>query len=608
MMISERIQAAIHATEVGGGARFLRMIAVMVAVFGLAFFYDVRAYRNFTSPEAMDAAQVARNLAEGHGYSTDFIRPFSLYLVQKHNRAAHPEQVLATNMTDFAQIATPHPDLANAPLYPTLLAGLFKCVPPTPDVQVARKFFWEGGHFARYPPEFFIALLNQLLLCGVVALTYLVARKLFDGLVAWLAAALVLGSDLLWRFSVSGLSTLLLLVIFLGLVWCLMKIEELARAELPDTRRLFVPAVAAGLLLGLGMLTRYSFGWLVVPTVLFLTLFGGARRTGLAVAAGLMFAAVVFPWIARNLAVSGTFFGTAGYAVVDSSSFFQGTRLMQATNPGADLVGANFHWIKLVSAKLINNLHAILPGELLWLGGGWLGVLFLAGLLLGLRNVAARRLRYFTMMCLGVFIVVEALGRTQLAAAAPELSTENLLVLLTPLAVIFGLAFFLTLLDQMNVPAPPVRWGVMALVVLLGYQPLIGTLLPKTNPSAYPPYYPPEIQKISGWMKPDELLMSDMPWAVAWYGHRQCVWTTINAQYEFFALNDNLIKPVHGLYLTLGTLDSKLFTECLQGGQDSWGTFVLKTVTTRSPPPKFPLTAAPYGLISGIFLSDHERW
>ena len=64
---------------------------------GLVVLYDVRAYRNFSSPEAMDAAQVARNLAEGHGYATDFIRPFSVYLVQKHNRATHPAKIQTTN-------------------------------------------------------------------------------------------------------------------------------------------------------------------------------------------------------------------------------------------------------------------------------------------------------------------------------------------------------------------------------------------------------------------------------------------------------------------------------------------------------------------------------
>lgn len=602
MLMAERIQWLIHKLEVGG-ARRLNYLVLTLAVVSLAVWYDTHCYRNFATPEAMDAAQVARNLSEGNGFTTEFIRPFSVYLVQKHNRALHPDQTLSTNM-DFAQIQGRHPDLANAPLYPLVLAGLWKLHTPDWKVQMHKPFWSEGGRFMRYAPEFFFAIFNQMLLLVVVLLTFLVARKIFDAPAAWLAALLVLGSDGLWKFSVSGLPTLLLLVIFLGLVWCLATFEALDRGENTDLRRLFILAVSAGLLAGLGMLTRYSFGWVILPVIIYFILFGGTRRTGLAVAAFLAFAVVVSPWIVRNLVVSGTFFGTAGYAVVEGTFAFPGTRLMQSLNP--DLTSA--YWVMPYLVKLQSNLRYILQDDMLRLGGGWMGILFLAGLLLGLRNVMARRLRYFTMMCLGVFILVSALGRTQLSFISPELNTENPLVLLTPLVVIFGVAFFLTLLNQMDVPSVHVRYGVIGLVVVLACQQFIMTLLPpKTSPGAYPPYYPPEIQKIGGWMRPDELVMSDIPWAVAWYGDRPCLWTTINSQYEFFQFNDN-VKHVSALYLTLNTLNAKLFTECLQGGVDSWGNFVLKTVAANQIPPQFPLKAAPYGLLSGLFLTDRQRW
>ena len=604
MMIADRIQTLIHATEVGGGSRWLKYISLAVVLVALVGFYDLRAYRNFYSPEAMDVAQVARNVAEGRGYTTEFIRPFSLYLVQKHNRAGHPGEILSTNAMDFAQINRPHPDLANAPVYPTVLAGLMKVWTPDWKVQLHKPFWSEGGRFLRYKAEFRIAIFNQILLLAVVALTFLLAKKLFDGPAAWLAALLTLGSDLLWKFSVSGLSTLLVLVIFLGLIWLLVKVEELGRAELLDPRRLFILAITIGLLTGLGMLTRYSFGWLIVPVVVFLTLFGGARRTGLAVAALLTFAVVVSPWIARNLAVSGTFFGTAGYAVVEGTFVFPGTNLMQSLNPNFNSVYGMMPYVR----KFAENTRYILQNGLLQANGVWVGALFFAGLLLGLRNLAARRLRYFTMMCLGVFIIAEALGRTQLSIITPEMNSENLLALLTPLVAIFGVAFFLTLLNQMNVPTPQVRYGVIALLAVIACQPLIGALVSKVSPVAYPPYYPPEIQKIAGWMRPDELTISDVPWAVAWYGDRQCAWTTINSQYEFIALND-FIKPVNALYLTLYTLDGKLLSECVQGGVGNWNNFAYKTVAYNQLQKDFPLVNSPLeSLNSGLFLSDRKRW
>ena len=114
MMIAERIQTLIHKLEVDGGARRLNYLALTLAVVALAVWYDTHNYRNFSSPEAMDAAQVARNLAEGKGFTTEFIRPFSVYLFQKHNRAvASGRKPLSTNAADFAQIEGRHPDLAN---------------------------------------------------------------------------------------------------------------------------------------------------------------------------------------------------------------------------------------------------------------------------------------------------------------------------------------------------------------------------------------------------------------------------------------------------------------------------------------------------------------
>jgi hypothetical protein len=345
----------------------------------------------------------------------------------------------------------------------------------------------------------------------------------------------------------------------------------------------------------------------MVPVVIYLATFGGLRRTGLALASVLAFAATVAPWLARNLAVSGTLFGTAGYAVMEGTGAFPGTKLMQSLNP--NLEDANYFLTTIYPVKFLQNLRSIYQGEFFQLGGGLICVLFLAGLLLGLRNNMARRLRYFTMLCLGVFILVSALGRTQWTLISPEMNTENPLVLLTPLVAIFGVAFFLTLLNQMNLPSFQARLSVVGLVAVLLCQPMIMSLLPpRTSPIAYPPYYPPEIQKIGGWIQPEELVMSDIPWAVAWYGDRQCTWTTLNAQYEFIALND-FIKPVNALYLTLYTLDGKLFTECIQGGVGNWSNFAYKTVAFNQLPSNFPLVNFPLeSLSSGLFLSDRQRW
>jgi hypothetical protein len=605
MPLRELIQKLIHMSEVGAGSRYLRLLVLGLAVVGLALVYNLRAYRNLATQEAMDSAQLARNIADGKGYTTLFIRPFSLYLVQSHNQAKYAAAPATTNL-DFAQIKfNLHPDLANPPVYPVVLAGLMTVRSFRYPVELMKPFWSDNSHFWRYQPDFQIAVFNEVLLLVVVGLTFFLARKLFDVNVAWLAALLTIGCELLWQFSISGLSTLLLMVIFLGLTWCVLRIEEMVCEPQPRPNWLLGLALASGVLTGVGALTRYAFGWTIIPVALFLFFFSGQRRVLHTLAALGAFVVVLIPWVIRNYAVSGTPFGTAGFAIVEGTGLFPRFQLERSVHP--DLTHAL--WLKLYVTKLLGNAHDILVNDLPRLGGSWVSILFLAGLLLGFRGMAVRRMRYFLLMCLGTFIVVQALGQTQLSNESPGVNSEDLLVLLVPLVFCYGVSFFFTFLEQMKLPVLQLRYAVIAVFAVLSCLPMIFTLLsPKASPVVYPPYYPPDIQNTAGWMKENELMMSDVPWAVAWYGRHQCVWLTLNAQDDFFAINDYL-KPVQALYLTPGTMDGKFVSELLRSGEHSWGSFIALGVLQNQIPQGFPLRNAPTGFLPDrLFLTDRERW
>ena len=604
MPLLEIIQFVIHKLETGAGARFFRVTAVLLTILALFMRYDFHAYRNLATPEGMDAAQLARNISEGKGYTTLFIRLLSLYLVQKHNEAGPPLAITNANF-DFAQIKTAHPDLANPPVYPVLLAGLMKILPFHYAVDLKRPIWSDNGSFSRYQPDFLIAVFNQILLLAAVALTFFLARKLFDAGVARLSAVLMFGCGLLWRFSTSGLSTMLLLVIFLGLAWCLVKFEEFTREPQPRSGRLLGLALAAGGLAGAGALTRYAFGWTMIPVVAFLLLFSGQRKVPHALAALGAFALVLTPWVVRNFAVSGTPFGTAGIAVMEGTFLYPQFQLERSIHPSF----LHALWMTPYLHKFAANISGILTNDLTRFGGSWATLLFWAGMLLSFRSVAVRRLRYFLLMCIGTFTVVQALGQTQLSVESPEVNSENLLVLLAPLAFIYGVSLFLTLLEQMELPAPQLRYPIIGSFAVLSCLPMILALLPpKTWPVAYPPYYPPDIQQTAGWMKENELTMSDVPWAVAWYGRRQCVWLTLNPQDDFDAVN-YWIKPVQALYLTPETMDSRFISDWGRASDKSWGSFVVQVVTQSQIPPGFPLRIAPKGYLpERLFLTDRERW
>jgi len=603
------LQELIHYIEVGAGKRYLGFLIPCVLVLALAVLYDFRAWKNLSAPEAMDAAQLARNIADGKGYTTQFIRPLSIYLVQAENQGKANVPSF-DGLPDYARIKTAHPDLANPPVYPLVLAGLMKIAPFHYGVNLKSIFWANNGLFFRYQPDFLITIFNELIFLAMALAAYFIAAKLFDAGVARLALILMLGCELLWRFSTSGLSTMLLMVIFLALFWCIMKIEEEARDEahgaVADPTRILSWSVFAGLLTGVGALTRYSFGWTILPVTLFLILFSGPKKLLNAGAALAAFAMALGPWIARNVAISDTPFGTAGYAIFGGTDISPHLPLERSLHPS--LIEAL--WPALYWHKFAANALPLFQTELLKIGGTWPSLLFFAGLMLAFNRSGPRRMRYFLLMCLATFIVVQALGRTWISDNSPEINSENLLVLTAPLVIIFGAAFFSILLDQMKFPIRELRYVVIGVFILLSCLPLLSALWFRTSPVSFPPYYPPDIERAAGWMKENELTMSDVPWAMAWYGNRQCVWLTDDAQDSFFEINDYL-KPISGLYLTMDTLNGRLLTDGFRSGKNSWGNFVVNALAKSQIPPGFPLRHAPSGsaaIESGMFLTDLDRW
>src|SRR5688572_7642169 len=133
------LQDVIHKLTEGSGSRLVTLALVLFGMLGLAVWYDVAAFKNLSTIEGMDSAQLARNISEGKGFTTQFVRPFSMHLLQRH-RADRD-----------ALLAAEHPDLANAPLYPLLLAGALKVMPfAHPDATQDRKF-------SMYAPDLWIA-------------------------------------------------------------------------------------------------------------------------------------------------------------------------------------------------------------------------------------------------------------------------------------------------------------------------------------------------------------------------------------------------------------------------------------------------------------------
>jgi len=182
-----------------------------------------------------------------------------------------------------------------------------------------------------------------------------------------------------------------------------------------------------------------------------------------------------------------------------------------------------------------------------------------------------------------------------------------------PLVLVYGVSLFYLLLDQMDLPFRQLRYVILGCFSVLCCLPMLFAWLPpRTIPVAFPPYSPPAIQNTANWARENELTVSDMPWAMAWYGHRECVWLPLNVDPDFVTLNDYQ-KPVQVVYLTRLTLDSRFLTQWMLPREQGWGKFLLSCMVRRSQgqpglPAFFPLHYWQGGWPEFAVFTARDRW
>lgn len=600
------IQDIIHFIEEGTGARLIRWFLVLVLLFGAGAIYQLTEARNFSSPEAMDAAQLGRNLAEGRGYTTSFIRPLSMHLRQELMRAkgADPRAVLAE----------PHPDLENAPVYPVLLAALLKALPVAQVYQLP-----EDIYYRRPAAEVAISALNLALFVLAVFLVFSLGQALFEPAVGWLAALLFAGTEMIWRFANSGLPTLLLMVLVLAALRALAALDRSSQPDAPaGTSRLLGLAAVAGGLLGLAALTRYSFLLLGLLVLVWLPFALGRKKFALWLTVAAVMFSLVTPWIARNWLKSGLPFGTATLAPLAATESFPRDRLERSQNP--DIAGIN----RLEpTRKLLANLNTILQEELPRVGGNWVLGFFVVSLFVPFRDRTLSRIRWLVVAAVGLLLVTQASGRTMLTELSPVFNGENLLVVLAPVLFVFSAAMLQLTLDQIEWPAPVLRTLVTGAVVVFFSLPFLLSVLPPKTPAVIMPTYRPSIiRQLADYAPPRALLMSDVPWAVAWYGPRDCVWASLRVQDEveanvknqredFYTLEEGR-RPVDAVYIS-PLWANEPFMERFFNFADSdfaWGRYYLDVLLRGRVPTGFPLKYVLGGhyLQFGHFYLARDEW
>lgn len=579
-----KVQKAVWAIDLGVGRRLIFCGAAVVLAVGLSLLYASQQFRGLERGEAMDMAQLARNIAHGQGFTTYVIRPLSLWQLETH-------------ASDHLPRLMNHPDLYNPPLYPLALAALFKMVP-------ASVFEYKMTDTIFKPERWVILPFNQLCMLVSVLLVYLWARRLFDQRVAIMAALLLLFSDTLWFFSISGLPTNFLMLLFLGSLYCLWRADQRWHPEVPELALLrawpgWLWVLASAVLMGLCFLTRYTTVFLFVPMLVYAAFV--CRGRGVVVGALLyllVYAAIITPWLVRNLLLCGSPIGIAYCDFINGVS-------PAMYRPNFD------HAIEIspMGMRLLNQSRAYLGEGLKQIGSDFLVFFFLVGLLYGFRRATAMRLR--RMVWGGLACAVLGLSCLALPTEGGEgprrfIQGSNLLVLFLPLVAVYGAAFFFLLLDRISFPARLLQWGVIALFGLLNTAPLLYSLAPPWRaPYPYPPYCAFYTSVVANWFEKNEVGASDLSWAMAWVGNLRTIWLPTTA--EHLAMIHDYVAPkgVSFILLTPRLLDGRLQSDLTKGEYKSWFAVVSGRV-----PQNFPLKTVTLFPPAGeqILYADRPRW
>jgi 4-amino-4-deoxy-L-arabinose transferase-like glycosyltransferase len=447
----------------------LVIVAVAAAVWA-TFFYS--NFSHLWAPDAMKFAQAGRNLLEGGGFDRDEVWPMSL--------------VSGGELNEETQ----------AVLHPLVVAALFKVIGRSDGV---------------------VALASGLFFILAAPLVYFIGRSLFGAAIGAIATLLYLGDRSTLYYSVSGLSeslfTFLLLVLFAALI-C------------PGERGRLRRYALAGAVLGLCYLAR-PVALAFIPAALVYAYFDAGRdlRPGSRVlrAAALLLAAVCVVVIV--LAAFGVLGGVGSernsFHLITNTPDYPGHSYVRSVTPVPFWEHFTAHPEAHIK-KWLHQLGVMSRGFFQGFADPIVVVLFVAfPLIFGERGAPLR-----------LFLLAAALVVLQASLAALTMPATRYIHPFVPLGMVFASASLIVGIRRLLPESPGLRAAVVAAVAVAALHPFVLTApidrdgvisagfseihgaKDFTSLGAF-------VQEHTG---EDDVILSDAPWIVAWYGDRTSIW------------------------------------------------------------------------------------
>lgn len=486
---------------------FLIRLILFVLIAGLCVFELFLNFRGLEAPAAMDQAQIARQIARGEGFTTKFFRPLDI--------TAQNSMLGKEKSPDFNHFQ----ETNYAPLHAYVLStaikagGFDKFDKNRMDPEISNV----------YAGDRWVAGVSMVFFLISLALTYFLFAKLFDEVLASSVVAFMGLSELMLQYAVSGLVQPMLMVMLLGIA-CLL--GGAVRAQ-ERYRRGQMTAYLCGafVLVALMCLSNYLCFCLAVGLLLFCAFYFRpfGAYAGLGALILLVFAAVPAYLL---LLPTGGILPHIVHAVFFSFGSDTGNLLLRSTSAGAVTFNSTDFFLRLLGytfgqwGTLFHDMGGIIVTPFF----------FLALFNKYKRNsVEAVKWAIFSMwLCCSVGMA--------LFGESGDVSPTQLAIIFTPFFTAYGLSLVFNFLARLQLGVYFRAHRALAIFTLLLISsgaflfelPMnlhIGILTSARGIPHYPPYYPPALNgKLYDMTNADDIIVTDQPWAVAWYADRKALW------------------------------------------------------------------------------------
>ncbi len=464
-------------------------------------------FKGLNSPQAMDQAQIAREIARGNGFTTKMIRPVAYYQAEKTEQRT-------VSLLGFQ-------DTYHSPLNPLLNAAVLKLI-GADDADA-----WQMGENEMvYPLDRVIATVSTLFFLMAIGVNYLLISRIFDAKIAGVCAILMLFCETFWDFSLSGLPQMLMLLLFsCGMYFVYRAVEAATEGRIAMT-----PAVIAGVFFTLLALTHWLTVWIALGYIIFAAVMFRPRGiVGITVLV-LLIVAGIGPML-RNQSITGSPFGTAFLTLYNGLGSGSEVAVMRTIDLGAEPLVLDGLISKILGTTLLQATD-IIP----FLAGIIVAPLFFISLLHPFKRSSIATFRWAIL----IMWVFGALGLAFFGITKEKLDPNQIHLLFAPIMTAYGLAFVSILWSRLDfVASTPMLRNVHHMVIIaICALPLVLALPQKVRVGMqlrdrggvphWPPYYAPALNSktsgLKGWVQEDQVVFSDQPWAVAWYADRVSIW------------------------------------------------------------------------------------